>query len=62
MATAASDSVEMRSSTEPDNVAMRSVLTVASRKRSLTSKMRSPWRLPRPNSLSVSMPRIESMK
>ena len=37
MATAASDSVEMRSSTEPDSVAMRSVLTVASRKRSLTS-------------------------
>ena len=42
MATAASDSVEMRSSTDPDSVAMRSVFTVASRKRSLTSKMRSP--------------------
>ena len=62
MATAASDSVEMRSSTDPDSVAMRSVFTVASRKRSLTSKMRSPWRLPWPSSLSVSMPRTESTK
>ena len=54
--------VAMRSSTAEERVATAMVFMVASRKRSLTEKMRPACARLRPKRRRVSMPRSESMK
>ena len=62
IATAATENVANRSSTAPERIAVRSVFIVAVRSRSLAANTLSPCAAPRPNSLSVSMPRSVSTK